>query len=85
MLTLLPWILSWRRLLLGGWWSLGVACVMPVPRLCRSCRGQATFGEAVVGGILPSSPSLALLGGVVSRLRYSAGLPNLAPWRFLGC
>jgi hypothetical protein len=41
---------------------------MPVPRLCRSCRGQATFGEAVVGGILSSSPALALLGGVARLL-----------------
>jgi hypothetical protein len=71
MLSLLPRILSWGRLLLAGWWSLGVACVMPVLRLCRSLRGQATFGEAAVGGILSSSPALALLGGVV------------APWRFL--
>jgi hypothetical protein len=41
---------------------------MLVPRLCRSCQGQATFGEAAVGGILSSLPALALLGGVASRL-----------------
>jgi hypothetical protein len=45
-----------------------MACVMPVPRLCRSCQGQATFDEAAVGGVLLSSPALALLGGVASRL-----------------
>jgi hypothetical protein len=35
--SLLPWILSWGRLLLAGWWSLDVACVMLILRLCRSC------------------------------------------------
>jgi hypothetical protein len=75
MLSLLPQILSWGRLLLAGWWSLDVACVMPVPRLCRSCRGQATFSEAAVGGVLSSSPALALLSGVASRL-----LAQLALW-----
>jgi hypothetical protein len=68
MLSLLPWILSWGRLLLAGWWSPDMACVMPVPHLCRSCRGHATFGEAAVGGVLSSSPALALLGGDASRL-----------------
>jgi hypothetical protein len=68
MLSLLPRILSWGRLLLAGWWSLDVACVMPVPRLCRSCRDQATFGEMAVGEVLSSSLALALLGGVASRL-----------------
>jgi hypothetical protein len=68
MLSLLPRMLSWVRLLLAGWWSLDVACVMPIPRLCRSCQGQATFGEAAIGGVLSSSPALALLGGVASRL-----------------
>jgi hypothetical protein len=68
MLSLLPWILSWGRLLLASWWSLDVACIMPVPRLCQSCRGQATFGEAAIGGVLSSSSALALLGGVASRL-----------------
>jgi hypothetical protein len=66
--SLLPQILLWGRLLLAGWWSLDVAGVMPVLRLYRSCRGQATFGEAAVGGILSSSLALALLGGVASRL-----------------
>jgi hypothetical protein len=68
MLSLLPRIRSWERFLLAGWWSLDVACIMLVPRLCRSCRGQATFGEAAVEGVLSSSPALALLGGVASRL-----------------
>jgi hypothetical protein len=75
MLSLLPWILSWGRLLLAGWWSLDVACVIPVPRLCRSCRGQAIFGKAAIGWVLSSSPALALLGGVASRL-----LAQLALW-----
>jgi hypothetical protein len=68
MLSLLPQILSWGRLLLAGWWSLDVACVMPVPCLCRSCQGQASFGEAAIGEVLSSSPALALLGVVASRL-----------------
>jgi hypothetical protein len=68
MLSFLPRILSWGRLLPAGWWSLDVACIMPVPRLCRSCRGQATFGETAVGEVLSSSPALALLGGVASWL-----------------
>jgi hypothetical protein len=74
MISLLPQILSWGRLLPAGWWSLDVACIMPVPCLCRSCRGQATFGEAAVGGVLSSSPALALLGGVSSRLMAQPAL-----------
>jgi hypothetical protein len=68
MLPLLPRILSWGRLLPADWLSPGMASVTPVPHLCRSCRVQATFGEAAVGGILLSSPALALLDGVASRL-----------------
>jgi hypothetical protein len=68
MLSLLPRILSWGRLLVTGWWSLGVAAVSPIPLLCRSCPGQASFGEAAIGGVLSSSPALALHGGVTSRL-----------------
>jgi hypothetical protein len=88
--SLLPRILLWGRLLLAGWWSLDVACVTPVLRLCRSCRGQATFGKTAIGGILSSSPSsgsprwsrqpAAGAAGPSDR----AGLLNLAPWRFLG-
>jgi hypothetical protein len=89
--SLLPQILSWGRLLLAGWWSLDVACVMPILCLCRSCWGQATFGETAVGGSLSSSPGsgsprwsrrpAAGAAGPSGR----AGLLNLAPWRFLGC
>jgi hypothetical protein len=68
MLSLLPRILSWGRLLPADWWSPGVASVTPVPRFCRSCRGQAAFGEAAVGGVLSSLPALALRGGVASQL-----------------
>jgi hypothetical protein len=81
-------ILQWGRLLLAGWWSLDVACVMSVLCLCRSCRGQATFGEIAVGGILSSSPGFgsprwsrqpaAGAAGPSGR----AGLLILAPWRF---
>jgi hypothetical protein len=68
MLSLLPWILSWGRLLAADWWSPGVASVTPVLCFCRSCWGQAAFGEAAIGGVLSSSLALALLGGVASRL-----------------
>jgi hypothetical protein len=33
-----------------------VAFVTPVLGLCRSCRGQSTFGETTVGRPLSSSP-----------------------------
>jgi hypothetical protein len=45
-----------------------MAGVMRVPRFCRSCPGQATFGETAVGRVSSSSPALALLDGVASRL-----------------
>jgi hypothetical protein len=64
---------------------------MPILRLCQSCRGQATFGEMAVGGVLSSSPDsgspqwsrqpAASAAGLLDR----AGLLDLAPWRFLGC
>jgi hypothetical protein len=54
--SLLPWILLWGGLLLADWLSPGVACVTPVLCLCRSCRGQATFGEMAVGRVLSFSP-----------------------------
>jgi hypothetical protein len=73
--SLLPWILPWGRLLLAGWWSPGVAGITPVPRICRPCRDQATFGEAAFGGVLSSSAAPALHGGVASRL-----LAQLALW-----
>jgi hypothetical protein len=75
MLSLLPQILSWGRLLPADWLNPGVAGVTPVSHLCRSCQGQATFSEAAVRGILSSSPALALLGGVTSQL-----LVQLALW-----
>jgi hypothetical protein len=88
--SLLPRILSWGRLLLAGWWSLDVACITSVLCLCRSCRGQATFGETAVGGILSSSPDssspqwsrqpAAGVAGPSGR----ASLLILAPLRFLG-
>jgi hypothetical protein len=68
MLSFLPQILSWGRLLPADWLNPGVAGITPVPHLCRSCRGQAAFGKAAVGGVLSSSPALALHGGVASRL-----------------
>jgi hypothetical protein len=75
MLSLLPQILSWGRLLLAGWWSSDMAGVTPVPRFCRSCRGEAAFGEAAVGGVLSFLSTLALHGGAASRL-----LAQPAPW-----
>jgi hypothetical protein len=57
-----------------GWWSLDVACVMPVPCLYRSCRDQAAFGEMAVGEVLSSLSALALLGGVASRLLVQPAL-----------
>jgi hypothetical protein len=88
--SLLPWILSWGRLLVAGWWSLGVACIMLVLRLCRSCRGQTTFGEAAAGGILSylpgsSSPrwSHQPAAGAASPPHRTGSL-NLASWRLLG-
>jgi hypothetical protein len=33
-----------------------VALVTPILGLYRSCRGQPTFGEIAVGGLLSSSP-----------------------------
>jgi hypothetical protein len=45
-----------------------VAGVTLVSHICRSCRGQAAFGKAAVGGVSSSSPALALLGEVASRL-----------------
>jgi hypothetical protein len=32
-----------------------MAFVTPVLGLCRSCRGQPTFGETAIGGLLSSS------------------------------
>jgi hypothetical protein len=88
--SLLPWILSWGRLSFAGLWSLDMAYVIPVLYLCRSCQGQATFGDTAVGGILSASPGsssprwsrqpAAGASGPLGR----AGLLNLAPWRFLG-
>jgi hypothetical protein len=33
------------------WWRPGVAGVTLVSCFCRSCRGRAAFGKAVVGGV----------------------------------
>jgi hypothetical protein len=89
--SLLPRILSWGRLLLTGWWSPVVAGVTPVLCLCRSCWGQAAFGDTAVGGILSSSSSssspqwsrqpAASAAGPLAR----AGLSYLTPWKLLGC
>jgi hypothetical protein len=67
-----------------------VALVTPILGLCRSCRGQPTFGEAAVGRLLSSSPGS-------SSPRWSrkpaagaagpsdgAGLLVLKPWGLLG-
>jgi hypothetical protein len=51
-----------------------MAGVTLVPHFCRSCRGQAAFGKAAVGGVLSSSPALALLGEVASRLLVQPAL-----------
>jgi hypothetical protein len=89
--SLFPRILSWGELLLSNWSSPGMACVTPVLRLCRTCRGQATFDEATVGKALSSLPgsnsprwSRQPAAGAAGPLAR-AGLLYLAPWRFLGC
>jgi hypothetical protein len=77
------------RLLLAGWWSLDVTCVMLVLRLCRSCRGQTTFGKTAVGGILSSLPSSGSprwsrqSAAAAAGPSVGADLLNLAPCRFL--
>jgi hypothetical protein len=88
--SLLPRILSWGRLLLAGWWSPIVAGVTPILCLCRSCRGQATFGDTAIRGILSSllgsgSPwwSRQPDAGATGPLA-GASLPYLTPWRLLG-
>jgi hypothetical protein len=88
--SLLPRILSWGRLMLAGWWSPVVAGVTPVLCLYRSCRGQATFGDTAIGGILSSSPdsgspqwSRQPAAGAAGPLA-GAGLLYLTPWRLLG-
>jgi hypothetical protein len=88
--SLLPRILSWGRLLLAGWWRPVVAGVTPVLCPWRSCRGQTTFGNTAVGGILSSSPgsgsprwSRQPAAGAAGLLA-GAGLSYLTPWRLLG-
>jgi hypothetical protein len=88
--SLLPRILSWGELLLADWSSPGVACVMPVLRLCQTCRGQAAFGEATVRKVMSSLPgsssprwSCQPAAGAAGPLA-GAGLLYLAPWRLLG-
>jgi hypothetical protein len=88
--SLLPWILSWGGLLLADWSSLGVACITPILRLCRSCWGQATFGEATVGRVVSSLPSSSSprwsrqpAAGIAGPLARASPL-YLAPWRLLG-
>jgi hypothetical protein len=67
-----------------------VACVTPALCLCRSYRGQATFGETAVGGILSLSPGSSSPRWSRQPAAGAAGpsggarLLNLAPWRFLG-
>jgi hypothetical protein len=88
--SLLPRILSWGELLLADWSSPGVACVTPVFHLCRTCRGQAAFGEATVGKVLSSSPGSSSprwdcqpAAGAAGPLA-GAGLLYLVLWRLLG-
>jgi hypothetical protein len=67
-----------------------VALVTPVLGLCRSCRGQPTFGETAIGELLSSSPgsgspqwSRQPVAGAAG-LSDGAGLLVLKPWRLLG-
>jgi hypothetical protein len=76
--------------LVADWLDLVVALVTPVLRLCRSCRGQPTFGETAVGGLLSSSPGSGLprwnrqpAVGTAGPLG-GAGLLVFEPWRLLG-
>jgi hypothetical protein len=46
--------------LVADWLDLVMALVTPVLGLCRSCRGQPTFGETAVGWFLSSSSGSGL-------------------------
>jgi hypothetical protein len=67
-----------------------VALVTSVLGLCRSCRGQPTFGETAVGGLLSSSPGSGLPRWKCQPATGTAGPPGGAgllvfePWRLLG-
>jgi hypothetical protein len=76
--------------LIADWLSPVVAFVTPVLCLCRSCRGQPTFGETAVGGLLSLSPGSGSprwnrqpAAGAAGPLD-GVGLLVLEPWRFLG-
>jgi hypothetical protein len=76
--------------LIADWLGPVMAFITPVLHLCRSCRGQPTFDETTVGGLLSSSPgsgspwwSRQPAAGVASPLG-GADLLILEPWRFLG-
>jgi hypothetical protein len=53
-----------------------VALVIPVLRLCRSCRGRPTFGETAVGGLLSSSPGSGLPRWKCQPAAGTAGPPG---------
>jgi hypothetical protein len=67
-----------------------VALVTPVLGLCRSCRGQPTFGEAAVGRLFSSSPGSGspqwsrLPAAGAAGPSDGAGLLVLRSWRLLG-
>jgi hypothetical protein len=67
-----------------------VALVTPVLGLCRSCRGQPTFGETAVGELLSSSPGSGSPrwsrqpAACAAGPSDGAGLLVIEPWRLLG-
>jgi hypothetical protein len=67
-----------------------VALITLVLGLCRSCRGQPTFGEAPIGGLLSSSPGSGSLrwnrqpAAGAAGPSDGAGLLVLRSWRLLG-
>jgi hypothetical protein len=75
---------------IADWLGPVVALVTPVLCLFRSCRGQPTFGEIAVGGLLSSSPGSGLPQWNRQPAAGTAGPPGGAgllifePWRFLG-
>jgi hypothetical protein len=76
--------------LVADWLGPVVALVTPVLCLCRSCRGQPTFGETAIGGLLSSSPGSGSPRWSRQPAAGAAGpsggadLLILEPWRFLG-
>jgi hypothetical protein len=76
--------------LIADWLGPVVALVTPVLCLCRSCRGQPTFGKIAIGVLLSSSPGSGSPWWNRQPATGAAGPPGgaglliLEPRRFLG-